>query len=175
MTNKQEKILQTALQLFAEEGFSSTPTSKIAKAAGVSEGLIFRHFGNKDGLLKAILGQGEEKIKLLFSDIVFEKDPQMVVEKTLRLGLVMAKNKEEADFWKLQYKIKWEIEHYNELKVEPLETALASALNELGYEQPGQEAKFILTYLDGLAMRYFLQDNFDLHGAITYIVNKYRT
>ena len=49
MTEKQEKIVQSALQLFAQEGYHATSTSKVAKHAGVSEGLIFRHFRNKDG------------------------------------------------------------------------------------------------------------------------------
>ncbi|HNM27978.1 MAG TPA: TetR/AcrR family transcriptional regulator, partial [Saprospiraceae bacterium] len=56
--NNKEKILQTALSLFAEQGYDRTPTSQIAREAGVSEGLIFRHFGNKAGLLTAIIGQG---------------------------------------------------------------------------------------------------------------------
>ncbi len=61
MTDKKEKILQAALELFAEEGFKPTSTSKIAKKAGVSEGLIFSHFCNKDGLLQAIIKEGEEQ------------------------------------------------------------------------------------------------------------------
>ena len=51
MTEKQENILNTALELFAKDGYDATSTSKIAKCAGVSEGLIFRHYGSKDGLL----------------------------------------------------------------------------------------------------------------------------
>ena len=44
---KKEQILNAALELFANDGFTATSTSKVAKRAGVSEGLIFRHFGNK--------------------------------------------------------------------------------------------------------------------------------
>ena len=44
MTEKQESILQAALKLFATEGYASTSTNKVAKVAGVSEGLIFHHF-----------------------------------------------------------------------------------------------------------------------------------
>jgi len=47
MTEKQERILETALSLFAKDGFSATSTSKVARDAGVSEGLMFRHFENK--------------------------------------------------------------------------------------------------------------------------------
>ncbi len=61
MTEKQEKILQSALELFAKEGFHATSTNKVAKHAGVSEGLIFRHFGNKEGLLQAILAEGRAR------------------------------------------------------------------------------------------------------------------
>ena len=49
MTEKQKNIVNAALELFAKEGFKSTSTSKVAKKARVSEGLIFRHFKNKDG------------------------------------------------------------------------------------------------------------------------------
>ncbi|MEM6542898.1 MAG: helix-turn-helix domain-containing protein, partial [Bacteroidota bacterium] len=55
MTAKQEKILNAALELFAHEGYNVVSTSKIAQKAGVSEGLIFRHFESKQGLLNAIL------------------------------------------------------------------------------------------------------------------------
>lgn len=39
------------MELFAEHGFTATSTRKVARAADVSEGLIFHHFGNKQGLL----------------------------------------------------------------------------------------------------------------------------
>jgi len=44
MTEKQEKIIKSALELFALEGYAATSTRKAAERAGVSEGLIFRHF-----------------------------------------------------------------------------------------------------------------------------------
>ncbi|MDP4107839.1 MAG: helix-turn-helix domain-containing protein, partial [Bacillota bacterium] len=44
MTEKQQKIVETAIQMFADKGYASTSTAEIAKAAGVAEGTIFRHF-----------------------------------------------------------------------------------------------------------------------------------
>ncbi len=44
-------ISRVAMELFADHGYSATSTRKIAKVAGVSEGLIFHHFGTKLGLL----------------------------------------------------------------------------------------------------------------------------
>lgn len=173
MTEKQERILQAALELFAQEGFKATSTSKVAKRAGVSEGLIFRHFGNKEGLLEAIVKQGEEKVKLLFADVVLETDPKEVIRKTLQIGLKMNKNEADADFWKLQYKIKWELEIYNEQKVEPLERALTNAFDQLGYEEPLMEARTLMYTFDGLGTRFYLQKDFDMESPVAYLIKKY--
>ena len=54
MTDKQQNIINAALDLFSKDGFHGTSTSKIATKAGVSEGLIFRHFKNKKGLIQCI-------------------------------------------------------------------------------------------------------------------------
>jgi len=57
--NTREKILDTAIQLFAEKGFNGTTTKEIAEAAEVNESLIFRHFSTKRELYGAII---EKKI-----------------------------------------------------------------------------------------------------------------
>lgn len=54
-TNKQQKIVETAIKMFAEKGYANTPTSEIAKTAGVAEGTIFRHYGTKDNLLLSVI------------------------------------------------------------------------------------------------------------------------
>ncbi len=173
MTEKQERILQSALELFSKEGYRSTSTSKVAKLAGVSEGLIFRHFENKEGLLHAIIAEGEERAKSLFADIVLETDPKEVLRKTLDLGPQMIKDPAAADFWKLQYKIKWELEQYGEHKMEPLQLALTNAFEKLGFENPGGEALFLLLLMDGMATRYFLSESFDLQQAAGAIAKRY--
>ncbi|MFY0686621.1 MAG: TetR/AcrR family transcriptional regulator [Cyclobacteriaceae bacterium] len=173
MTEKQEKILNAALALFAEEGYNTTSTNKVAKKAGVSEGLIFRHFKNKEGLLAAIMKEGEERAKVLQSDVLLESDPKEVVRKTLHLGDKMMDTEESNAFWKLQFKLKWELEYYGAEKMEPLELILANALEKLGYSNPRMEARMLLLTLEGLAMRYYLQDGFELAPHIDFLVNKY--
>ncbi|WP_010677959.1 TetR/AcrR family transcriptional regulator [Bacillus timonensis] len=54
-TEKQQKIAETAIKMFAEKGYANTSTSEIAKAAGVAEGTIFRHYGTKDNLLLSVI------------------------------------------------------------------------------------------------------------------------
>ncbi|MFB7138625.1 TetR/AcrR family transcriptional regulator [Gottfriedia sp. NPDC056225] len=55
MNEKEIKILEAAIEIFAEKGFVSTSTNEIAKKANVAEGTIFRYFKTKKELLKSII------------------------------------------------------------------------------------------------------------------------
>jgi len=52
--DKQKEILAAALKLFVEFGFHGTPTSRIAKEAGVANGTLFHYFKTKDELVVAL-------------------------------------------------------------------------------------------------------------------------
>ncbi|GAT10055.1 transcriptional regulator [Mycolicibacterium novocastrense] len=56
-------LLDAARDLFARRDYRSTTTREIAEAAGVSEYLLFRHFGSKAGLFR-------EALVLPFTDFV---------------------------------------------------------------------------------------------------------
>ncbi len=51
---RREAILVAAIPLFAERGYESVTTKEIAKAAEVSEALLYRHFEGKKGIFDAI-------------------------------------------------------------------------------------------------------------------------
>lgn len=50
-----EKIIAAFIELFRDYGFKGTTTRAIAEKAGVNEVTIFRHFGNKKGIMDAAL------------------------------------------------------------------------------------------------------------------------
>jgi AcrR family transcriptional regulator len=52
--NKKEKIFKSAIRLFSENGFHGTPTSKIAKEAGVANGTLFHYFSSKEALINEL-------------------------------------------------------------------------------------------------------------------------
>jgi AcrR family transcriptional regulator len=76
-TSKQQKIVETAIRMFAEKGYANTSTSEIAKAAGVAEGTIFRHYGTKENLLlSVVLPFLKESIPVFAKEIIDEISPQ---------------------------------------------------------------------------------------------------
>ena len=52
--DRKKAIVHAAMPLFAKKGFSGTKTLEIAKAAGVSEALLYRHFPSKESLYQEI-------------------------------------------------------------------------------------------------------------------------
>ncbi|MCX7923969.1 MAG: TetR/AcrR family transcriptional regulator [Clostridia bacterium] len=55
LPEKEHKILEAAIKVFSEKGFSAATTSEIAKNAGIAEGTIFRYFKTKKDILRGIL------------------------------------------------------------------------------------------------------------------------
>ncbi len=49
------RLIEAALDLFAERGVTETTTKAVAERAQVNEVTLFRHFGNKHGLLLAVM------------------------------------------------------------------------------------------------------------------------
>jgi len=54
---RQASLIAAAASLFAAKGFNGTTTKEIAKAAGVSEALVFKYFPTKRALYAAILAE----------------------------------------------------------------------------------------------------------------------
>jgi len=150
MTDKKERILQTALELFANDGYNATSTSKIARLAEVSEGLIFRHFDNKEGLLQAIIQDAEERISRMFAPIIFEDNPKQVIRKVIENPYKISQS--EYDFWKLQFKLKWEEKYNNPHKMQPLIDKLTWAFEALGYPHADYEAQLLNQAIESLSI-----------------------
>lgn len=172
MTDKKESILSAALELFANDGYSATSTSKIAHKADVSEGLIFRHFENKKGLLNAIMVETEKKLAEILAAIISEQDPKQTLKKLIELPFEI--HESEYDFWRLQYKLKWEAEYYNPNKTQPLIDKLSWAFDSLGYDNPKQEAKFLEQMIEMISTN-ILREGLDAQKSfLPFLLHKYQ-
>ncbi len=68
---KKELIMETALELFAENGFHATSISQIAKKAGISKGLTYNYFESKNDILEELIQHGFDAI---YADLDLNKE-----------------------------------------------------------------------------------------------------
>lgn len=59
---RREQLLDTAVTLFAQKGYAGATTSELAKAAGVTEPIIYRHFTSKKDLFIAAIDRTSELV-----------------------------------------------------------------------------------------------------------------
>ncbi len=177
MSDRKETIVSTALRLFAERGYETTPTSLIAKEAGVSEGLVFRHFENKEGLLAAILSDGQTRIKTLADRIERETDPKRVLSLTIDLPMTLLA--EEREFWMLQTALKFRSQQARVLKSQinyfgNLPAIIARAFDALGYQNPARETELLMLLLEGFGTALMLSGQ-TMNGeeTVQFIKSKY--
>jgi len=78
------RIIEAAVQLFAQHGFKGTSTRDIAQLANVNEATLFRHFGRKADLFWAAADSRLNSLKLnreLQHELSSDADPQTVIPK----------------------------------------------------------------------------------------------
>ena len=100
---KKELIMETALELFAENGFHATSISQVAKKAGISKGLIYNYFESKKEILDEIIKEGTDTV---YDDFDLNNDGVLTtdefiffIRKTFRMI------RENPRYWKLFYSL----------------------------------------------------------------------
>ena len=176
MKDKKERILDAALKLFAAEGYANVPTSKIAKEADVSEGLIFRHFGSKEGLLDAILNIGIEQIEYFAREVQEEQQPKIRIQKAIALPLLVTQKHRE--FWKLQESIKYHnpevSKKYQQSKMfSALTQSLEDAFTALHYSNPKAETKLLMMIAANLFTIVEHEDQITKEAFMKFVQSKY--
>ena len=92
---KKQLIMDTALHLFAQNGFERTSIANIAKHAEISQGLVYNYFESKDDLLYQILVSGLKQ----FSDLIHQ---EMTVDEFIaKIEAAFDAMDANRDFWKL--------------------------------------------------------------------------
>lgn len=73
---RRRQLLDAAAALFAERGYARATTSELAKAAGVTEPIIYRHFASKKELFIALIDRtGAETLRLWSQQLASATDP----------------------------------------------------------------------------------------------------
>jgi AcrR family transcriptional regulator len=89
---KRDQILEAALDLFTERGFHNSPTTLIAKTAGVATGTLFHYFKTKKDLINELYlatksSLAEELVKDFQKDASVEERLKVLWMNGVRWGL----------------------------------------------------------------------------------------
>ncbi|MEM9064845.1 MAG: TetR/AcrR family transcriptional regulator [Planctomycetota bacterium] len=72
---RREQLLDVAADLFSTQGYARTTTAQLAKAAGVTEPIIYRHFASKRDLFVALIERtGQQTLTTWEADLAEESD-----------------------------------------------------------------------------------------------------
>ncbi len=96
---KYQRILNSAIKIFARKGFHHTRVSEIAQEAGVADGTIYLYFRNKDDILIKVFEESLRQIIDRFEkELKKEPDPISRLERFIWLHLeLLEENKALAE------------------------------------------------------------------------------
>ncbi|MCF8297539.1 MAG: TetR/AcrR family transcriptional regulator [Saprospiraceae bacterium] len=159
--DRRELIMNTALKLFADNGYFHVSISQIADEAKISKGLLYNYFDSKEDLLKATLYKGVEDITENFDpnhDGVLEHD-----ELIGYINTVCEILKSNLDFWRLFFYVVRQprIMELIEPRIQELGKTMIHMLynyfEKRGYKDPGVETHFFTSIMKGVGIM-FLND-----------------
>jgi AcrR family transcriptional regulator len=107
-------FIDAAIELIREEGFENVGVNSIASRAGASKVLIYRYFGDFDGLLRAVA----ETLDPIHSEnalsILTESGPRMTLPEITREAILQGHRTLKGDDIAKQLMV-WELSHQNSI------------------------------------------------------------
>jgi len=171
------KILDAAFKLFAKNGYESTSIAKIARAAGVSKGLMYNYFNSKEALLESLVNGAVQDGERIIESMMGE-GPSETLEKLFRWFFDELRNNLER--WKLITDLTLKIEKYDfvkdlgRTKMKEFVGIMSGLLEKNGVSNPKEEAMIIAALFDGIGIQYLLVlQDYPLDEMEKYLIDKY--
>ena len=92
---RREAILDAALEEFAAKGYAGARMEDIARRAGVAKGTLYLHFGDKEGLFRAIAEPVVDQFKAMFRRVQEDFHQLSEEEQRADMGQYTARHQEE--------------------------------------------------------------------------------
>ena len=106
--NLRARILDAAVDLFAEQGYDGTSVAEVITRAGVAKGGFYHHFASKADLLYEVYGDLISRQLSAMDDILARKDRPGATLRALIVDLVTstaASTKQALVFWREMHKL----------------------------------------------------------------------
>ena len=150
---KKQLIMDTALELFAENGFHATSISQIAAKAKISKGLTYNYFGSKNEILDEIMTQGFNEIydnlDINHDGVLIEDEFKYFIHENFRLV------RENLLYWKLFFSLLLQpkvsvafADRYQE-KAGPIFEMLFQFIVSSGSKEPEKDLMAVTAMIEG--------------------------
>ncbi len=155
--SRRQQIMDTALELFAKQGYANCSIAQLAKHSGISKGLMYNYFESKEALLETIIEEG-------MSEILAYVDPDhdgilTTEELTGLIRKVFSSIRENQQFWilymsiVLQPRVKefLEGELFSNI-MDQYGPMLMNYFTEMGFEDPALEMLTFSALIEGFGV-----------------------
>ncbi len=175
----ESKIIDSALELFANEGYNGTSMQAIAIKSGVSKGNLYNYFKSKNDLLEGVLVAGLNQFSGFYDQYANKLIDEETFEKVIKGNFKMIK--ENTSFWKLYFNL------VVQPKVQELFTKISSPFLEQyfgifetyfknkGDKNPNATALLLGSTLDGISLGYIVMgDLYPLEEVLEQLIYKFK-
>jgi AcrR family transcriptional regulator len=159
-----DELLRTAVDVIVDRGLANTRTGDVARAAGVSQALVFYHFSTKDSLLEQAFAYAAEQNLAGLAKVVDSDDPPAVkVRKIVDLYAPAGRSKAWAlwiDGWSEALRNP-DLEKLSRRLDLRWKESLADVISAGGFAcpDPVRAAWRIMALIDGLAVQLTVHDD----------------
>jgi AcrR family transcriptional regulator len=169
-----ERLLMGAMACFAEYGYSAVTVREIATRAGLSVGVLYQHYPNKDALLLAAFERSMVQVRGTFAAAAANNTSGPLA--TL-VRSAAATVREHLAFWQLGYAARHQPEITRALGpaltgwTDEIISVLSTLLRTAGAEEPEIDALALFAQIDGMCVHFALApDTYPLDAVAERII-----
>ena len=177
---RREQIVNAALDVFAEHGYTGGSLRAIAEHAGVTHATLIQHFGSKEGLLTAALEEWDRRtVQDELADVsgldYFRRLPDVMAAHTNNRGLLELFTTIAAEASSAAHPARAFIEHRYTTNLATLvghltEAVATGEIQQLTDAQIRIEVRLVTAALDGIGLQWLLDPETDIVACVqTYV------
>jgi len=175
--DRKQKLIDAAFHVFAEETYHRASVSKIAKEAGVSKGLLYNYFENKEALLRAIMSDLLEEITKYFDFT----DPKPLTDKSvidwIKKSLYIVKD--DVKRWRFYTSLSMQPDVtpiFMEMATAPMQGFMEKFIiyfEQKGIEDPMTYMRYCAAIIDGIQLHIMLDpENFPIEKVESILIKQ---
>lgn len=160
---RMQLIMDTALRLFANNGYHQTTISQIAAEAGISKGLMYNYFESKEVLLFELLHKsGDEYLEFFDPDhdgVLTKEEFEYYINKSFDSII------SHPDFWRLLFRLMLQPKVAEILRERSYHLSknmikmLKAYFRDAGFENPRQEVVLFISIVQGGILQYIAKSD----------------